>query len=108
MSNRTHLKHKLYKIDTTGKTRVWWIEYDDEKYRTHSGIDQGKIVISGWQYPTAKNVGRSNETSVATQVILEVDSEYTKKLNQGKYHEKIFDAKFGANFHSRSLMAFAV
>ena len=49
---------KLYKIDTKGKTRVWWMEYDNEKYRTHSGIDDGKIVVSGWQYPEAKNVGR--------------------------------------------------
>ena len=42
---------KLYKIDTTGKTRVWWIESLSDRYRTHSGIDGGKIVVSGWQYP---------------------------------------------------------
>jgi len=77
---------KLYKIDTKDKTRVWWIEYDDEKYRTHSGIDGGKIVISGWQYPVSKNIGRSNETNIKEQVRLEVESHYNKKRNQGNYH----------------------
>lgn len=90
---------ELYKVDTKGKTRVWWMEYDHEKYRTHSGIDGGKIVISGWQYPTGKNVGRANETTVEQQVKLEVDSEFEKKLNQGKYHYTTMNALQGANFH---------
>jgi|LakMenEpi13Oct10_1017325.scaffolds.fasta_scaffold03047_2 ATP-dependent DNA ligase len=90
---------KLYKIDTTGKTRVWWMEYDNEKYRTHSGIEGGKIVVSGWQYPEAKNVGRSNATTVAEQVKAEVDAEYTKKQNQGKYHTSVGESiYFGAKF----------
>lgn len=88
----------LYKIDTKGKTRVWWIEYDEEKYRTHAGILDGKIVVSGWQRPTEKNVGRSNATTVAEQVIVEVDSEYEKKRNQGKYHAELSNAAFGAKF----------
>ena len=62
---------KLYKIDSNGNTRVWWMEYDKKKYRTHSGIEGGKIVVSGWQYPEAKNVGRANETTVAEQVVAE-------------------------------------
>jgi hypothetical protein len=80
---------KLYKIDTKGKTRVWWIEHDNEKYRTHSGIDGGKIVVSGWQYPEAKNVGRAN---VAMQVANEVNAHYVKKQFQGKYHQTIESA----------------
>ena len=92
--------HKLYKIDSKGKTRIWWIEYDEEKFRTHSGIDGGKIVVSGWQYPTAKNVGRANETTVDQQVLAEVDAEYTKKQNQGKYHKSIGESiYFGAKFY---------
>lgn len=90
---------KLYKIDSKGQTRVWWIEYNHEKYRTHSGIDGGKIVVSGWQYPEAKNVGRANETTVEQQVIAEVDAEYTKKQNQGKYHPSVENAATGAKFH---------
>jgi DNA ligase-1 len=91
--------HKLYKIDTKGKTRVWWMEYDAEKYRTHSGIKDGKIVVSGWQYPTMKNVGRANETTVEEQVKAEVASEYTKKEYQGKYHQTTTWAKNGAKFY---------
>jgi ATP-dependent DNA ligase len=90
---------RLYKIDTKGKPRVWWIEYEAARYRTHSGIDGGKIVVSGWQYPTMKNVGRSNETTVEEQVLAEVESEYTKKQNQGKYHTSVGESiYFGAKF----------
>jgi len=90
---------KLYKIDTTGKTRVWWMEYDREKYRTHSGIDGGKIVTSGWIYAEAKNVGRANATTVEEQVLLEIGFEYNKKLFQGKYHSSVKSANKGATFH---------
>ena len=89
---------RLYKIDSNGNTRVWWMEYDNEKYRTHSGIEGGKIVVSGWQYPEAKNVGRANATTVEEQVLLEVGFEYAKKQNQGKYHSSAEQASEGAKF----------
>lgn len=94
----TNQMQALYKIDTKGKTRVWWIEYDEEKYRTHAGILDGKIVVSGWQRPTEKNVGRSNATTVAEQVIVEVKAEYEKKLHQGKYYFSPSGAEKGAKF----------
>ena len=75
----------LYKIDSAGKTRVWWIEYDEEKYRVHSGIHGGKIVVSGWKYAESKNVGRANETTVAEQVVLEVEALVKKQVEIGKY-----------------------
>ena len=91
---------KLYKIDSNGNARIWWMEYDNTKYRTHSGIDGGKIVVSGWKYPEAKNVGRANETSVKEQVELEVISQLTKKSAQGKYHPTVSAASIrGAQFH---------
>lgn len=89
----------LYKIDSNGNTRVWWMEYDNTKYRTHSGIAGGKIVVSGWKYPEAKNVGRANETSVKEQVELEVQSQETKKSSQGKYHSSMTLANIGAKFY---------
>jgi DNA ligase-1 len=74
------------------------MEYDNTKYRTHSGILGGKIVVSGWKYPEAKNVGRANATTVKEQVELEVLSEITKKEYQGKYHQTTTWAKNGAKF----------
>ena len=93
-----NITQKLYKIDSNGNTRVWWMEYDGKKYRTHSGIEGGKIVVSGWKYPEAKNVGRANATTVKEQVELEVISELTKKSAQGKYHASKSTAVKGAKF----------
>lgn len=90
---------KLFKIDSKGKTRVWWMEYDHEKYRAHSGIEDGKTIVSGWQYPEAKNVGRANATTVEEQVLLEVGFEYAKKQHQGKYHSSKEQTSDGAKFH---------
>ena len=91
-------KDKLYKLDTKGKPRVWWIEYDDEKYRTHSGILDGKIVTSGWIYSEEKNIGKANHTKVYEQVNLEIGAEYEKKMYQGKYHTSLEEAASGAKF----------
>jgi ATP-dependent DNA ligase len=96
---------RLYKIDTNGNVRVWWMEYDNEKYRTHSGIEGGKIVVSGWQYPEAKNVGRANATTVEEQVKAEVDAEYTKKQNQGKYWASLTMAKSGDTLFHECMLA---
>lgn len=93
------MKHKeLYKQDSTGRTRVWWIESTDTAYRTHSGLLDGKIVISGWQYPEEKNVGRSNATTISEQVLSEVESKYQYKQYQGKYSPSIEESYSGAKF----------
>ncbi len=89
---------KLYKIDSNDNIRVWWMEYDTKKYRTHSGIQGGKIVVSGWQYPTAKNVGRANETTIKEQVLAEIESQYKIKQYQGKYHTSVGKSTQGAKF----------
>lgn len=94
-SNFTDL---LYKADTKGKIRTWQIEYTDEAYRTHSGILHGKVVISGWKYPEQKNVGRSNETTIAEQVRLDVASAVERQTYQGKYHTTIATVDEGAKF----------
>lgn len=91
-------REQLYKIDTKGNVRVWWMEYDDERYRSFSGILDGAIVESGWQYPTEKNVGRANATTIAEQVESEVASKYEARMYQGKYHPTIQEAKNGAKF----------
>jgi DNA ligase-1 len=90
--------HQLYKQDSTGRIRVWWLEYDQEKYRSHSGLIDGKHVTSGWQFPIEKNIGKANGTSVEEQVLSEVKSRYTIQQYQGKYAPTIEEAKKGAKF----------
>jgi DNA ligase 1 len=91
-------REKLFKIDTKGNIRVWWMDYDGEKYRACSGILDGAIVESGWQYPTEKNVGKVNATSISEQVESEVASKYEARMYQGKYHPSIEEARKGAKF----------
>jgi DNA ligase 1 len=88
----------LYKIDSMGRTRVWFIETTDDSYRTHSGLIDGKIVVSGWQYTREKNVGKSNATSIKEQILSEVASKYEHQLYQGRYGRTIEEAKAGAKF----------
>ena len=88
----------LYKIDSMGRVRTWFLESTDEAYRTHAGLQDGKIVTSGWQRPEEKNVGRANATTVAEQVLAEVASKYERQKWQGKYSESIEEAQKGAKF----------
>ena len=82
---------KLYKQDSKGFVRVWWMELDGGKYRTCSGIDGGAIVESKWKEAKPKNVGRSNETSAEEQAQLEAESIYRDKLSAGGYVEDVAD-----------------
>jgi DNA ligase 1 len=93
------MKHPiLYKYDLSGRIRQWWIESTDEGYRTHAGLLDGKIVTSGWQYPTEKNAGKANATTVSEQVLTEVASKYERQKYQGKYADTIQEAQSGAKF----------
>lgn len=98
ITTKLHKRETLYKIDQMGRVRIWWMEYDDQKYRTLSGIQDGAIVESGWQYPTEKNIDKVNATTVAQQVILEVESRYNIQQYQGKYAPSIMEASSGAKF----------
>lgn len=83
---------KLYHLDSTGKTRVWWMESEGNRYRTHSGILNGAIVTSEWTVAEGKNIGRSNETTPEQQALSEVESTYQHKLAR-KYSEVLEEAK---------------
>ena len=80
----------LYKLDNTNKTRVWYAEVDGGRYRTISGVLNGKLVTTEWTYSKPKNVGKANETTAAEQANLEVDSLYTKRMDM-EYKENISD-----------------
>lgn len=88
----------LYKKDKLGNTRIWYVEYDNEKYKTISGIKNGNLVHSGYTYVEEKNVGKTNATSLSEQVLSEVDAMYIYQLNQGRYHVNEKDIGKGAKF----------
>ena len=79
----------LYKYDTTGKIRQWYMEVDGEKYRTVSGISDGALVTTEWTIATPKNIGKANETSPEQQALLEVEATYVKKREQHGYAENV-------------------
>ena len=86
----------LFKKDSKGQIRTWSLESDGAKYRTISGLADGKQVTSAWKATNAKNVGRANATTPEEQALAEVDALYTKKT-AGEYHyniEDINEAKF--------------
>ena len=83
------IKHReIYKKDSAGKTRVWFMEQDGGAYRTVGGQLDGKQTTSGWVYAEGKNTGKSNETTAEEQATSEIESKYTKKLRID-YHESL-------------------
>lgn len=83
----------LYKKTSTGATQIWYqeISQDGIAYRTVSGQIEGKKVVSSWTDVEPKNVGKANETTVVEQCLLEVQSNYKKKLSQGNYKTSLED-----------------
>lgn len=75
----------LYTTDSKGKTRWWKMEQDGPRFRTVSGLLDGKAVESEWTECFPKNVGRANATTAEEQCSSEILSLYTKKLDR-KYH----------------------
>lgn len=83
---------KLYKKDKNEKLLIWFIEIEDDKYRTYSGQLDGTLTISNWTTALPKNVGKKNETSGKDQAIKEVEAKIKKKLEEG-YTKNIDEAK---------------
>lgn len=85
---------KLYKKTSVGKTQVWWMEVEEDKYRAHSGQLNGKIVVSEWTVAEPKNTGKKNATTGKEQALFEVKSTYKDKKKKG-YVESLEDLKNG-------------
>lgn len=90
MTATTH--RQIYKLDSTGKTRVWYAESEDNRYRTIAGILGGNLVTSEWTTCEGKQ-GRTD----AEQAQFEVQAAYTHKLTR-EYHETIEGAASGAHY----------
>lgn len=84
--------HEIYKKDSKGKTRVWYIEQDSDKYRTVAGILGGNLVTSEW----TACVGKQGRNDVE-QASFEVEAAYTHKLTR-EYHRNLDDIEAGAHF----------
>lgn len=99
-------KHKeIYKKDSNGNTRVWWMESEDNKSRVHSGVLNGQIVVSEWTVCEPKNVGKKNATTGEQQCLVEVEANYKKKLAQGNYKESLDGDSFSEDNFFKPMLA---
>jgi ATP-dependent DNA ligase len=64
------------------------MEQTGNKYRTHSGLQDGQIVVSEYTTVESKNAGKSNATTEIFQATREIDAKYKKQLKTG-YHEDV-------------------
>jgi DNA ligase-1 len=83
----------LYTKDSLGNIRIWHIEQNGDRYRTHSGLkDSDNIVISEWTVALPKNEGKTNSTSGEEQATAEILAKYKKQRKTGYYdHEHEVD-----------------
>lgn len=87
------MMHKLFKIDSKGRGRFWQLEvHEDGKFRSRTGIIDGKEMVSDWTLCEGKNIGRSNETTPYEQALAEAKSKYTNKTDKD-WHESLEIAK---------------
>lgn len=82
---------ELYKKDTKGKIRVWYVEQDGSKYRVIAGLLSGKLVTAEWTDAEPKNIGKTNETTAKEQAAKEIKSLYETQLEQGRYFDNLAD-----------------
>jgi DNA ligase-1 len=88
------LLSKLFSKRSDGGLQEWSIEIVGNKYRTISGVVDGKLVTSEWTVCQGKNLGRANETSPSDQAMKEAQAQWEKKLSR-KYSEGVpTDRKF--------------
>lgn len=97
----------LYSKDSSGKTRVWFMQIDGGSHRTLSGVLGGTISESGWTICKGKNTGKKNATTPEQQAEKEVEANYKLKLKEGyfsseeeitsgpSYFEPMLAKKFG-------------
>jgi DNA ligase 1 len=78
----------LYTKDSLNKTRIWFMEQEENKYRTISGIIDGEQVTSDWTVVSGKNIGRSNETTATDQATKEIEAKYKKQEKTGYFRKK--------------------
>jgi DNA ligase-1 len=75
----------LYKKDSVGRTRAWFMELDIDgaRYRTQSGLDGGKLAVSGWTNPVP-----ASQPTARDQADFELRAQYRHQLDR-EYHLSI-------------------
>lgn len=94
----------IYKIDSKGKTRIWYMEQNDDRYRTWDGTQGGKIKASEWRIAIPTNVGRSNERDGVAQAAFEIEAQYKTKLEKD-YHPTLDAAQSGGSHIFEAMLA---
>lgn len=79
-----------YKKDSKGKIRLTAMKVEEDVIIMASGLVDGKLVETVVKCKP-KNVGKSNETTANQQAILEMESRFKAKLDEG-YFESVQDA----------------
>lgn len=87
---------QIYKTDSKGKTRVWYIEQDGDRYRTFDGTLDGKIKHSEWRDALPTNEGRSNYRDGEEQAAFEIEAVYKRKLEKD-YHAELSSSPMTSN-----------
>jgi len=92
----------LYKTDSKGKIREWWMELGNEMvkddiinhyHRSTYGTQGGEKHTTEWTWAEPKNVGKSNETNSASQAMSEIESMYEAKQTKDSYCKDMNSAR---------------
>ena len=76
----------LYKKDSTGSTRVWAVQVEDDEVVVSHGLLGGAIVENRTRC-VAKNVGRANATTPREQALAEAQAKWKKQIERERYTE---------------------
>jgi DNA ligase-1 len=85
---------RIYKRDSQGRLRVWFIEQDGSRYRVHSGLEKmdATVAVTGWTQARA-----ASQPTDQAQADFEIASAYENKLTR-EYHRTIEATDSGAHF----------
>ena len=78
----------LYKRDSTGRIRIWTVEYGCDTIdgpagvRTIAGLVSGQKVTSIWNMKEPKNTGKKNDTTAWEQAASEAQSAWDRRIEK--------------------------
>lgn len=75
----------IFKLDSVGRLRVWYMQVDGPRYRTYSGLQGGNLAVSDWTtaIPASKDTAEE-------QAVFEVEARYEHQLKR-EYHRDVND-----------------